>query len=131
MTRERGVSSVEVALMLPFLLLVTMGIVDLGRIMYFQVGVQEAAQEGVVYASIEPDDPSGIIARSREALSVPELPAGSVVVTCPDADNVVVTVTHEIDILTPMISQMIGGTFATSSEATTRVFSVDKTCVPS
>lgn len=117
--------------MLPFLLLVTMGIVDLGRIMYFQVGVQEAAQEGVVYASIEPDDPIGIIARSREAMSVPALPVGSVVVTCPDPNSVVVTVTHQIDLITPLISQMIGGTFSTSSEATTLVFSTDEVCVPS
>lgn len=128
---ERGVSALEVALLLPFLLLITMGIVDLGRIMYFQLGVQEAAQEGIVYASIEPDDPSGIVARSMEAMSVPELAPGSVSVTCPSPETVVVTVSHQIDLITPVVAQMVGGTFNVSSEATTQVFSLTETCTPS
>lgn len=128
---ERGVSALEVALMLPVLLLITMGIVDLGRIMYFQLGVQEAAQEGMVYASIEPDDPAGIVARTMDAMSVPELVPGSVVVTCPASTQVVVTVTHQIDLITPIISQMVGGTFTSMSQATTQVFSLTETCIPS
>ena len=128
---ERGVSALEVALLLPFLLLITMGIVDLGRIMYFQLGVQEAAQEGIVYASIEPDDPTGVLARTMEAMSVPELQPGSVVVTCPSSTTVEVTVTHQLDLITPVISQMVGGTFTATSEATTQVFSLTETCVPS
>jgi Flp pilus assembly protein TadG len=125
------VSALEVALLLPFLLLVTMGIVDLGRIMYFQLGVQEAAQEGIVYASIEPDDPTGIVARTIEAMSVPDLEAGSTVVTCPAPTTVMVSVTHQVDLITPVISQMVGGTFTAASEATTQVFSLTETCVPS
>lgn len=128
---ERGVSALEVALLLPFLLLITMGIVDLGRIMYFQLGVQEAAQEGIVYASIEPDDPSGIVARSMEAMSVLELAPGSVSVTCPSPETVVVTVSHQIDLITPVVARMVGGTFNVSSEATTQVFSLTETCTPS
>jgi Flp pilus assembly protein TadG len=128
---ERGVSALEVALMLPFLLLVTMGIVDLGRIMYFQIGVQEAAQEGIVYASIEPDDPAGVVARTMETMSAPELATGSVVVTCPAPDTVTVTVSHGIDLITPIISRMVGGTFSATSEATTQVFSLTETCLPS
>ena len=108
---ERGVSALEVALLLPFLLLITMGIVDLGRIMYFQLGVQEAAQEGIVYASIEPDDPTGIVARTMEAISVPELRPGSVAVTCPASTTIEVTVTHQVGLITPVISQMVGGAF--------------------
>ena len=128
---ERGVSALEVALLLPFLLLITMGIVDLGRIMFFQLGVQEAVQEGIVYASIEPDDPAGIVARTMEAMSVPELQSGSVVVTCPSSTTIEVTVTHQIDLITPVISQMVGGTFTATSEATTQVFTLTETCTPS
>lgn len=128
---ERGVSALEVALLLPFLLLITMGIVDLGRIMYFQLGVQEAAQEGIVYASIEPDDPTGIVSRAMEAMSVPELQPGSVAVTCPSPTSVEVSVTHRVDLITPVISQMVGGTFMATSEATTQVFSLIETCIPS
>ena len=128
---ERGVSALEVALLLPFLLLITMGIVDLGRIMYFQLGVQEAAQEGIVYASSEPDDPSGIVTRTMEAMSVPQLQPGSVVVACPASSTVEVTVTHQVDLITPVISQMVGGTFTAASEATTQVFSLTESCLPS
>jgi Flp pilus assembly protein TadG len=128
---ERGVSALEVALLLPFLLLVTMGIVDLGRMMYFQLGVQEAAQEGIVYASIEPDDPAGIVARTMEAMSVPDLAPGSTVVTCPASTTVMVTVTHQVDLITPVVSQMVGGVFTASSQATTQVFSLTEICVPS
>lgn len=131
MSGERGVSATEVALMLPFLLMVTMGIVDLGRIMYFQMGVQEAVQEGAAYASIEPDDPSGIVDRTVEATSAIELTSSDVVVTCPSASSVTVTADFSLPMLTPFVDQMIGGGFVVTSSATTTAFTLTETCVAS
>ena len=131
MTRERGVSATEVALMMPFLLMVTMGIVDLGRIMYFQLGVQEAVQEGVAYASIEPDDPAGIITRTVEANSAPELATTDVSVTCPTSTSVTVSASHAVGMLTPFVNQIVGGGFTVTSSGTTTVFSLNETCTPS
>ena len=131
MNREQGVSALELALMMPFLLMVTFGIVDIGRIMYFQMGVQEAVQEGAAYASIQPDDPNGIIARTVEAVSAPDLDPSSVTVTCPDSVSVTITATHVVPMLTPFVGKMIGAGYSASSSATAMVFSLDKTCVAS
>jgi len=50
--RERGAAAVEMALILPVLLLVLGGIVDLGRAMYGQIIVSNAAREGARMASM-------------------------------------------------------------------------------
>ena len=49
---ERGQGLVELAVMLPLLLMITMGAVDLGRVFFSYVTIVNAAREGAICASL-------------------------------------------------------------------------------
>ncbi|HLT97030.1 MAG TPA: TadE/TadG family type IV pilus assembly protein, partial [Acidimicrobiia bacterium] len=48
---ERGAAAVEMAFVAMFLILLVTGVADLGRAIFTYIGVQEAAEEGTMYAS--------------------------------------------------------------------------------
>ena len=57
--KEKGQSLVEFALVLPVLLIILSGVLDLGRLYYVYVVLTDSASEGVAYAiSNPPDDPT-------------------------------------------------------------------------
>jgi hypothetical protein len=55
---SRGQSVVELALMLPIMVIVIAGIVDLGRIYYAYITVVNVAREGARFAAAHPPKPS-------------------------------------------------------------------------
>lgn len=55
--KEQGQSLVEVAISLPVILLILSGLLDLGRIYYLNIALEEAAAEAAVYLAISPDCP--------------------------------------------------------------------------
>jgi Tfp pilus assembly protein PilV len=65
--RSGGQSLVEVALALPVLVMLMLGLLDFGRAYYAIVSLKDAAEEGATYASIAPTDVEGIRARASEA----------------------------------------------------------------
>ncbi len=70
---ERGQSLMELALIILLLILLVVGIVDLGRFLYYYVTIRDAAQEGVVYGSIamlnNTIECDRIVARSKTVMS--------------------------------------------------------------
>ncbi|WP_026549089.1 TadE/TadG family type IV pilus assembly protein [Arthrobacter sp. Br18] len=54
--RERGAVALEMALVLPVLLLILVGILEFGRVMNVQVSLTQAAREGARHAAIHYDD---------------------------------------------------------------------------
>jgi Flp pilus assembly protein TadG len=52
--RSRGQALVELAVTLPFLLLLLLAAVDFGRLFYVYVGVENAAREGAAYGAYHP-----------------------------------------------------------------------------
>jgi Flp pilus assembly protein TadG len=60
---ERGQSLIEFAFMLVLLLILLGAVVDGSRAMYTYLSMRDAAQEGAVYASLEPADTTGILDR--------------------------------------------------------------------
>ena len=62
--KEKGQSIVEIALLLPVLLLMLLGLVDFGRVYYVMVALKDAAQEGAAYAAARPNDGTGIAERA-------------------------------------------------------------------
>lgn len=62
---ERGSSLVEVALILPMLLLVTAGVVDLGRAYYMANEVAAAAHAGAIFGSQNPTDTTDMVTVAR------------------------------------------------------------------
>ncbi len=66
---ERGQSLVELAMGLLVLLILVMGIIDLGRVLFYYTTLRDAAQEGAVYGAINPQDCAGIFTRARAPLA--------------------------------------------------------------
>jgi len=54
LSRERGQSLVEAAIVVPLLLLLLAGVVELGRAFYTYIVITNAAREGARYASLYP-----------------------------------------------------------------------------
>ena len=82
---ERGQSLVELAMSLTVIMLLLAGAVDFSIAYFSFAAMQDAAQEGALYGSINPTDEDGIINRVRSASTNP--------VDLSDEDLVDVTVT--------------------------------------
>ncbi len=68
---ERGQSLVELAMSLTMIMLLLAGAVDFSIAYFSFSAMQDAAQEGALYGSINPDDEDGIISRVRSASTNP------------------------------------------------------------
>jgi uncharacterized membrane protein len=65
--KSRGQSLVEVALVLPVIVMMMLGLLDFGRAYYTIVALRDAADEGAAYAAGNPADINGIRRRATEA----------------------------------------------------------------
>lgn len=68
---EQGQSFVEFVVSLVFILLLLAGTIDLGKAFFVYLTVRDAAQEGAVYGSYCPKNPSGIVSRVRNSSTFP------------------------------------------------------------
>jgi Flp pilus assembly protein TadG len=68
---ERGQGLVEFAVGVIVLLILLMGMLDLGRAFFSYLSVLDAAQEGAAYGSIAPADTNGIRQRVRDTSTGP------------------------------------------------------------
>jgi Flp pilus assembly protein TadG len=66
---EKGSALVELALILPLMLLLFAGIVDLGRAFFYSNTVAGAAEAGALYGSQYPSDTTGMTNTSNQAMS--------------------------------------------------------------
>ena len=65
---QSGQEMVELAILLPLLLLFVFGVLDLGRVFHAAITITNAAREGARYGMIYPDDiPAIVTATLREA----------------------------------------------------------------
>ena len=119
---EQGAALVEFAIALPLLVLLVLGIIDIGRLLYTQISLHEAVQEGTLYASTHPDDPLSSRNRVIESVDNPSIALNDVTVDCPFTDTVRVRISHDIDLLTPVLgggvvtldAESIGGRLSTA-----------------
>jgi Flp pilus assembly protein TadG len=87
---ERGAAAVELALLMPSLLIVLSTIIDLGGALSARVRLNEAVQDGVAYASQHPGSPTAT--RQRVAEASHQLIPANVTVVCSGTNPVIVTV---------------------------------------
>lgn len=109
---QKGQSLVEMALILPILLLLLMGIIDFGWIFANQIELQNAARDGARYASVNTGKNYQDVKDYLEegyALIKPDK-----VVMDFDRDNGMVELglNYELDIITPFTGAIIGNPFA-------------------
>lgn len=90
--KERGAVAVEMAIVLPLLLLILLGIIEFGRVLNVQVSLTQAAREGARYAAIHHGEP-GFDVQATALAAAPALSGLGVSVTddassCSSGSNV-------------------------------------------
>lgn len=140
--RTRGQSIVEFALTMPLLLLLFAGAADLGRVFFNFVALENAVKEGALYGARYPlcDDASALCpdpinvawrvenearTASDTALVTPtaECRNGATDVAyadlrnCVEGDTYVVSASLDFPLITPIMSQLLGGTITLTSES--------------
>ena len=109
--KEKGQSLTEVALVLPVLLVILAGVLDLGRLYYVTVAITDAAAEGATYAAINPNATDEIIARAHTASGeLVQIDDGTVRIDCPTVAAgapVTVTVNYTFTVATPLINAIV------------------------
>lgn len=127
----RGQATVELALVLPILLLLLLGIAQFGLIFQAQLVIDSAARDGARLGAIGGDDTairdrvaatSGFDPSTLQITITPQGPPGGPP-RAPGSD-VMVNVTHPVRIIVPMFESLLGGsggTFTVSATSRMRV----------
>jgi Flp pilus assembly protein TadG len=105
--KQRGTALVEMALTLPVLLLALFVTLDLGRAVYAQNVIANAAREGARYGIIEPEDTEEIQSRAKSYAVGLDPDAVTVTVT-QDSNTIRVTVTYQFSAVTPLAGNFLG-----------------------
>ena len=127
--RDTGSTVVEAAMIFPLILILVLGVIDLARAFFDAATVQEAAQEGAIYAALHPTDPGGAITRAEETINSTDF-VGAITVTCPASDQVSVTASYTFNLITPFIGRIVGNSLDLTHTETAQVLSTDA-CIPS
>jgi len=141
-SRSRGQALVELAIILPILLVIVGAAIDLGRLFTAYVSIENAAKEGAFYGATNPlcdvpktgcANPNTVDWHVRNEL--PGVTIGAPSVECLDAvsgttkalsacvenDRYRVGVSHQFALVTPLLSPILGNSFPLSSTATSVV----------
>ncbi|MGI6685605.1 MAG: TadE/TadG family type IV pilus assembly protein [Bacillota bacterium] len=125
LTNCRGQAMVELALILPVLLLLVFGIVEFGRIFSTQLLVTASAREAVREAVVGAGD-EGIVLCAKNSASILDGTKMEIDIS-PEEDSrtrgnpVTVRIDYPVKIYAPIISGIIGDPFVVSGEVTMRV----------
>lgn len=129
---SRGAAAVEMAFTVMFLLLVVSGLVDLGRVIYTSIGVQDAAQEGARFAAYDATSADAIEARILSAsddVILADLTVDPPHCGTPDDHTdtrfVTVSVSQVVDYITPVIGNLMGGSIDLTKTLTVDVLDTD------
>ncbi len=151
--RHRGQSLVELAFILPVMLLLLLGAIDLGRVMYSQITITNAAKEGALVASqggtFAADQPCNATTNNVMCAVLTEASGGFVEVTqgnvgVPTAlcvknatypsigspPNVEVSVSAPFDVITPIIGDIVGSSLTLSASAKAQCLVVPEVVFP-
>lgn len=122
---KKGQAMVEMALMIPILLLLVLAIVEFGLIFNHQFVIQNACRESARALSLGANDDQ---ATERIFEVAPQLEANrTTVMIIPAASNrkrgtsVTVTVTYQYQMMIPFLSQWLDGLIVLSEQTTMRV----------
>ncbi len=117
----RGQALVEFALVLPIFLMLVFGLLDLGRVVYINNSLSEAARDGARWGSVQARsaDSAGRTQIANEAAgkmtAVPNPTVavscerdGSTVSSCHTNDTLVVQVSATVELVTPILNRFLG-----------------------
>lgn len=124
---DHGTAVVEFALVLPFLAVLALGTVDLGRAFQLKNRLTNAAREGAIYGQFHPCDTQAIQqAVDDEDPKISTLNGYTRTVTvsgCPGgaSGNLTVTASSNMTVLTPFVSAITGKSVTVSGKSTVAV----------
>ncbi len=106
--KHRGQALVEFALILPILLLLAFGCIDLGRVFYYQEAVTNVAREGARYGALHPTA-TDIASHAQQetnisGVNVQVSPAAPVPV---GTGQITVTATYDFQLVTPIVQSLL------------------------
>lgn len=121
---SRGNAVVEMALVLPILLLLVFGITEFGRAWMTMNILQTASREGARLAVVTGPDEAAVIARATAVCNAAAIEPTDVNVVGPDADDderkVTVTVTADFNVVTGKVLDVFQGTIPLAAQTTMR-----------
>lgn len=124
--RDEGAAAVELAILLPVLLLLIFGIVDFGRMLNSQIIITEAAREGARWAALGQTTPTPAARATTAAIGLTAPAPTATVTACPlsaaPADRATATVTYQFNFITPFnaLAGMFGATGANTVQLSGR-----------
>ncbi len=99
----------EFAILLPVLLLIAFGVLDLGRLFHSAITITNAAREGARYGMFDPTDTVGIttITRAEALNSGIDLSSSVIEVSCPESCGrglpIRVTIRHDFQLIMGLV----------------------------
>ena len=125
MRKENGQAVVELALVLPILLLLLCGIIDFGRILYASIHLNMVSQEAVRMGGLGKSD-FEITQYINETVDLSDKDTIEVIITPNDSerksgDYVKVKIIYGVKYLTPIIGAFIPSPFQVNTESTIRI----------
>ena len=102
-----GQAAVELSLLLPVLLLLAFGLLDLGRVFYYQEAITNAAREGARYGAGNGCKLAGINARLVSEIA-PLTVNSALSVSNPAGSTITTTVRYDFRLITPLIGEVVG-----------------------
>lgn len=122
--KNRGQALVEMALVIPILILLVFGMMDFGRVFNAYLVTTQASREGARSAVLNKTDSEILDAVTAAGKTIDLVPADVTVTPAYPRTRgvpVTVTVTKNIPILTPKLSQFINTTYTVSSQTVMRM----------
>lgn len=105
---QRGNTLIEVGITLPILIILIVGTLDLGRAVYAQNVISNAAREGARYGTTPPIDLEEIKTKTEGYITTLDPSRVSVSVTQPTESTIRVTVIYTFTAVTPLVGNLIG-----------------------
>lgn len=120
---ERGQAMVELAIIMPLLLLLVFGIVEFGRIYSAYITVNHASREGARAAAVGTDDPGtkAVVSGAANGLPSDRLVIDITPATRKRGDMVTVAVAFAVPIQTPVINRIVPNPLTVKGVTTMRV----------
>jgi len=122
---QGGAAAVEMAFTLLLLLWMAFGVIDIGRAIFTDIGLKEAAQASAHhFAFTEGADGASAATVGANSTTTPSLVPGDFDVECHPITRssipygtVTVTATHDLDLITPIVGAALGGSLELTETA--------------
>lgn len=122
---EKGQALLELALMLPLLIILSFGVLETGRVIHTYLVVNHAAREGAREASLRAADQE-ITTKVISMLQLQDVNAAEIAISPTETqrqpgESVTVQVYYPLVIYSPVISNILPNPFAIQSQTTMRI----------